>query len=128
MRKTHGFTLIELMIVCAIIGILAAVAFPAYQTQVRKSNRANAQALMMDAVNKQAFYLSAQRTYATSLTDLNIVPASDISKFYTFEIAVVDGTPPTFTITGKVKSGTAQTPDGDISLDNKGVKTPANKW
>lgn len=49
-KKTEGFTLIELMIVVAIIGILAAIAFPAYQSYVEKTRRGQAQADLLELV------------------------------------------------------------------------------
>ena len=43
MKKNKGFTLIELMIVIAIVGILAAVGYPSYVSHVKKANRAELQ-------------------------------------------------------------------------------------
>ncbi len=58
-RKTKGFTLIELMIVIAIIGILAAVGYPSYQDSVRKANRADAiSALLAEAGRMEEFYMN----------------------------------------------------------------------
>lgn len=52
MYRLKGFTLVELMIVVAIVGILAAVAWPSYQVSVRKSNRAEAKTELMDIAQR----------------------------------------------------------------------------
>lgn len=64
-RTDAGFTLIELMIVVAIIGLLAAVAYPAYTDSVRKGNRAEARAALMNLLQQQERYLTQMNTYET---------------------------------------------------------------
>ena len=63
-KKTEqGFTLIELMIVVAIVGILAAIAFPSYQESVRKSARAEAKAALLGAAQAFERYYSLNGRY-----------------------------------------------------------------
>ena len=131
-QKNRGFTLIELMVVVAIIGILAAIAYPSYQSQIRKSNRAAAQAVMMEAANKQQFYLSSQREYSTVLADIGVTQPIEVTRFYVLTMAANNAaTPPTFTITGTPKAGTPQVADGVLTLTSTGTKMrdgDATKW
>jgi type IV pilus assembly protein PilE len=138
MKKNRGFTLIEILVVMVVIGILAAIAIPSYQSQVRRASRSAAQALMMDIANKEQFYLQSQRTFldcpspCTSLTALGI-PAmpTDVTNFYTLKIDKDDtATPPTFLITATPKTGTRQAADGWIALDSRQTKTSqySDKW
>ncbi|MEQ8798660.1 MAG: type IV pilin protein [Salinisphaeraceae bacterium] len=59
-RVKAGFSLIELVIAVAIVGILAAIAYPSYVNQVRESRRTDAQRLLLEAANRQ------ERVYTTS--------------------------------------------------------------
>jgi len=126
-KKHAGFTLIELMITVAILGILIAVAFPSYQDHLRKGRRASAQTFIADVANRQQQYLLDARSYAlgaTALTTLNMTVPADVSRFYTITVTpAAPTTPPSFTITATPIAGSAQAPDGALTLDNLGAKT-----
>jgi type IV pilus assembly protein PilE len=126
--KQRGYTLLELMIVVAVIGILASIALPNYQEYLKKARRSAAQSHLMDIAQRQQQYLIDSRSYATSFSDLNVETPVDVSTYYTVEITATDGPPPSFTITAKPKSGTPQAGDADLAIDNTGAKTPADKW
>lgn len=63
--KSKGFTLIELMITVAIIGILGAIAYPSYQEYVFKSKRAEGRTAMMEVLQQQERYMTQNNTYLT---------------------------------------------------------------
>lgn len=123
-----GFTLIELVIVVAVIGILVAVAFPSYQAHLRKGNRAAAQSYLMDVAQKQQQYLLDNRAYAATETALNATQPADVSKYYTVAITADPGPPPTFTLTATPKAGTMQASESTLSIDQAGQKLPSDKW
>ena len=50
--RTRGFTLIELVVAMAVVGILVAIAFPSYQEQVRKTRRADGKAELMETAQQ----------------------------------------------------------------------------
>jgi type IV pilus assembly protein PilE len=131
MRRSRGFTLIEIIVVVAIIGILASIAFPAYQNQMRKSNRAAAKAWMLGIANVETMYLSTARAYG-DLTALGTAatPPAEVTNFYTPTITVAAGAPPTYTITVTPKTGTVQVADGWLAVDQDGTKTSqySDKW
>ena len=71
--KNKGFTLLELLIVIAIIGILAGVAYPSYMQYLLKSKRSEAQSILIELANRQEMYYLDHHQYAADLkTELGL--------------------------------------------------------
>jgi len=64
MRRAPGFTLVELMIVLAIIAILTAIGYPSYQSYIQRGVRSQAQQFLMDLAQRQEQYYLDNRSYA----------------------------------------------------------------
>ena len=125
-KGTRGFTLLEIMIVVAIVGILAAIVLPSYQNQLRKSRRASADSHQ---------YLLDNRQYAANLAALGITTPSEVSTYYTINACdtsvacVVAGTPPSFTVTATpIGSQALDLSGATLSVDNSGAKLPTTGW
>jgi len=136
--KQGGFTLIELMITVAIVGLLAAIAYPSYISHLRKGSRASAKAQMLDLANREQQYLLANRGYGAydKLVTAGYSLPTELNSKYTPSIAcapistatgcAVAGTVPAYTITFTA-TGT-QVTDGDLTLNSDGAKSPTDKW
>jgi type IV pilus assembly protein PilE len=128
-KMQRGFTLVELMVALAIIGILAAIALPSYEQYVIRGNRVAAQAEMLDIASRQQQFLLADREYADigKLNASGYALSAEVSDKYTLSIDTNNAaTPPIFTVTMTPKG--SQTDDGALTLNSAGVKSPASKW
>ena len=97
MRKrsdnVRGMTLIELLIVVAIVGILAAIAGPAWNDQVIKSRRADARNTLLAAQIEQEQYRANNLTYATSMSAMGMGSFDSTSRdYYRVEVVSADAT------------------------------------
>jgi type IV pilus assembly protein PilE len=127
-RRPGGFTLLELMIVVAIVAVLASVALTSYAAQMRRSARAEAQSALTDAASRQQQFLVDRRRYAGSMTVLGVATPPDLASKYTFTVAAVDGPPPTFTLTAQAIGNQAKDTCPTLTLDSAGNRTPTECW
>jgi len=126
MNKNKGFTLMELMITVAIIGIIAAIAIPSYQDFINKSRRSEAHAGLTKMQLQQEAHRMMNSAFASAFgTGSNDVyePTSD---YYTFTLS---GSANTYSVIATAKSTqTADTACTPMTIDQTGTKTPAGCW
>jgi len=124
--RLKGFTLVELMIGIAIVGVLAGIAYPSYVDGVERSRRAEAMTILVKVANLQEQYYADNRTYTTDMTDLGLSadPYVTDNGYYSVDTAAVTAIGTDFIITAT--SAGQQTSDGDctsFSLNYLGQKT-----
>lgn len=128
MKKCCGFTLLELMIVVAVIGVLASIAYPSYFTQVRKSRRTDAQAELMNIAVRQQQMLLDTRSYAATTAALNISLSASVIQNYIVTITVGLAVVPTFTATATPFGSQITDTCSALSINQIGNKLPASCW
>jgi type IV pilus assembly protein PilE len=117
-----GFSLIELMIVIAIVGILAAIAFPSYDSYVKRGKRAEARNALMDLAARQERFYSDNNQY-TSTKPAGCASTAGINTEtckYSLAISGVTGTNQTFTLTATPIQADPEC--GALTLNKTGTK------
>lgn len=121
-RRSSGFTLIELMVVVAIIGILAGIAYPSYTEYVIKGKRSDAKAALLQVQIAQEKYRANNISYGT-LAQIGI-SATSPDGYYT--IAVAGNTATSYTATATPLTPFADTTCGTFAIDKDGTTTSAS--
>ena len=129
--RQKGFTLIELMIVVAVVGILSAIAYPSYAEYIRRGHRADARAGLLKAQQCLERAATATGVYPTALPNAlqwkDAGGTADPSKRYTIGFQAGNSNA-AFTLVATRKAGTPQANDkcGDFTLTNTGVRGAVN--
>lgn len=130
-QNNKGFTLIEMMVVVAIIGILAAIAYPSYQRYVQKGNRVEARNMLQSAAQKLEANFTVNRTYKykdqSHTQEINNATLNDwvgLSKNYTISFAEGPDAQ-SYKLQAVPQPGKAQATDecGTFTIDNRNIKT-----
>lgn len=126
-RRAKGFTLIELMIVVAVIGILTAIAYPSYQDSVRKSRRTDAKSALLELAQFMERNYTLSNRYDKDSSGAAVVlpytetPKDGTAKYYNLSISASDAQ--SFTLKAEPKNSQVSDTCGDLSITNTGEKT-----
>lgn len=133
LKSNRGFTLIELMITVAILGILTSIAYPSYQNYIRKSYRSDAYNGLTRMADLQERYYLSNRGYAAQVNIAQVGGADTKEGLYTLAIAAT--TASSYTLTATAKAGTPVASDSEggtscavLTYTSAQVMTPRVCW
>ena len=124
LSKHQGFTLIEMMIVVAIIGILAAIAYPSYQRYVIKTKRTD----MMSEMQNIASEIESRKLAQGSYSAISASVKTDFATAYPrqgtalYDVTITDPLVAKWTITAIPKTGSQMANDGTLTLNYQNIR------
>ena len=121
--RSRGFTLLEVMIACAIVAILAAIAYPSYKTSVQKSRRSDATTALLGVASQMERYSTEKGTYATATlgAGAGAVFANHTENSY-YNLSLANLTATTYTVRAAPTGAQADDPCGTLTYTEQGVK------
>lgn len=130
LNKSRGFTLIEIMVVVAIVGIIVAIAMPSYQSHILRTRRVAATGCLVELTQFMERYYTSKMTYIGA-TIPSTSCSTELTNFYTFQFATGSLTASAYTIEATRAGGQVSDSEcGDLTLNQTGARTPttASCW
>jgi type IV pilus assembly protein PilE len=118
----NGFTLIELMIVIAIVAVLAAIAYPSYREQVSRSRRADAKTVLMENAQFMERFYTQNGTYSGATLPILEAPKDGNTKYYDLAFTSGQPTATTFIVEATPKGAMAGDACGAFTINQAGLK------
>lgn len=123
MKRSYGITLLEMVIVVAIIGILGAIAYPSYQERALRAKRTDAKAALINIAGQQERFFLKNNAFTSDLADLGVETTQN--EFYSLSLLNVSDS--TFTAKAEAEGGQANdTKCGTLSIDQLGRKSASD--
>jgi type IV pilus assembly protein PilE len=129
MKRANGFTLIELMVTIAIVGIIAAIAIPMFGEQLARSRRAEAMGVLSDIQLRQERWRANHSTYGTldEVTGTTATSFNAAQSNYTFSVSDASGTDVLITATPKGSQEGDRCGNFLLRIDNDDPDSPLDK-
>jgi type IV pilus assembly protein PilE len=122
-----GFTLVEVMVVVIIVGVLAAIAIPSYTTYIKRGQRSNASAILMETAGYMSRYLGANDTYVGGEVTSAVSPKGATGTAVKYNVSfVADPTLTKWTVQAVPANNQVGDECGTLTLDQSGAQTPLN--
>ena len=120
-KKNRGMTLIELLIVVTIVAILAGVALPSWDSQVKKARRADARNTLMSVQVEQEKYRADNGSYASSMNALGLGTYNSTSRDY-YNVSIVSSSATAFVASAAPNTNSGQNSDdcGTFAINQSG--------
>ena len=118
-----GFSLLEIIIVIAIVGILVTIAYPSYEQEMKRVHAAAAKQYLLEVSSLQSVFISENHHYASTLDELDTAPRSEVSDYYSIAITQLNdqSRPTTYTVQATAKTNSGQLSQRTLTLNHLGV-------